>query len=134
VSGRLDAFEWKTPLAELEAPRMPREIDEPAPAVIEPERPVRSAPPPAVEEAVAAAEPKAEPKSDTLPEAAEPAEPRRKYRDGAFAGTAAPLPRTPTADIVIPVVPAPDDPGPDPEPDQEPVRDVPLSGWRSLFR
>jgi HemY protein len=132
VSGRLDAFEWKTPLAELEAPRMPREIDEPAPAVIEPERPVRSAPPSAVEEAVAATEPKAEPKSEALPP--EPAEPRRKYRDGAFAGTAAPLPRTPAADIVIPVVPAPDDPGPDPESDQEPVRDVPLSGWRGLFR
>ena len=132
VSGRLDAFEWKAPLAELEAPRMPQEIDEPSPAVIEPDRPVQSAPP-AVEEA-AATEPKAEPKSETLPSAAAPAEPRRKYRDGAFAGAAAPLPRTPAADIVIPMVPAPDDPGPDPEPDREPIRDVPLSGWRSLFR
>ena len=134
VSGRLDAFEWKAPLAELEAPRMPQEInqdiDEAPAAIIEPDRP-KPSPPPAVEEAVVA-EPKAEPKSETP--AAAPAEPRRKYRDGAFAGTAAPLPRTPAADIVIPVVPAPDDPGPDPEPDPEPVRDVPLSGWRSLFR
>jgi HemY protein len=133
VSGRLDAFEWKTPLAELEAPRMPQKVDEPPPAVIEPDRPVRSAPP-AVEEVAAVAEPKAEPKDEPLQPPAAPVEARRKYRDGAFAGTAVPLPRTPAADIVIPVVPAPDDPGPDPEPDQEPGRDVPLSGWRSLFR
>lgn len=138
VSGRLDAFEWKTPLSALEAPRMQeerveREIDQPSPAIIEPDRPMPSAPPPAPETA-ALAEPKAEPKDEPLAPAAAPAEPRRKYRDGAFAGTAAPLPRTPAADIVIPVVPAPDDPGPDPDPDREPERDVPVSGWRSLFR
>ena len=65
----------------------------------------------------------AEPKAEPLAPAVTPTEPRRKYRDGAFAGTAAPLPHTPDADIVIPVVPAPDDPGPESDPDREPERD-----------
>ena len=134
VSGRLDAFEWKTPLAELEAPRLQQEIDEPSPAIIEPDRPMQSAPP-AVEEPRPSQSRKPNRKAKPfIRPAAAPAEPRRKYRDGVFAGAAAPLPRTPAADIVIPVVPAPDDPGPDPEPDREPARDVPVSGWRNLFR
>ena len=38
ATGRLDAFEWKTPLAELPAPA---DIGEPAAAIIEPEEPPR---------------------------------------------------------------------------------------------
>jgi HemY protein len=127
VSGRLDAFEWKAPLAELEGPRAPRDIPEPPLAAIEPEPPVRETPAPRLDVDKPAA---VEPEKGEAPPAAAPAAPRRQYRDDAFA----PPPRTPAADIVVPVVPAPDDPGPEPEPDQEPARDVPVSGWRALFR
>jgi HemY protein len=130
VSGRLDAFEWTAPMAVLEGPRV-QDIPEPPPAAIEPEMPMRETPaarldagkPAAVEPEMKKEEPPQEP-------SIEPVVPRRSYRDGAFA----PPPPAPAADIVIPVVPAPDDPGPEPEPDPEPQRDVPVSGWRALFR
>ena len=130
VSGQLDAFEWKVPLAELEAPRAPQEIDEPPPAAIEPDMTAQASAPRAEIDAAMVAEAKEE----TVQPPAAAVEPRRQYRDGLFAGPPAALARTPAADIVIPVVPAPDDPGPEPEPDPEPGRDVPVSGWRALFR
>jgi HemY protein len=122
VSGRLDAFEWKAPLAELGAPSAPREIAEP-PAPVEPEVTAPDTP----------AQPAAESPGEAGPakeaSAAAPVPARRSYSDGAFA----PSPPPPVRDIVVPVVPAPDDPGPEPEPDPEPQRDVPVSGWRALF-
>jgi HemY protein len=129
VSGRLDAFEWKIPLAELEAPRAGQDIPERSSSIIEPDIPVeRSAP-----RSDAGASIAAETKEETAPPPASPVEPRRHYRDGLFAGSPAQAPRAPAADIVIPVVPAPDDPGPDPDPDPEPAQDGPVSGWRALF-
>jgi HemY protein len=129
VSGRLDAFEWTAPMAVLEGPRV-QDIPEPPPAAIEPEMPMRETPAARLDAGKpAAVEPemkKEEPQEPSI----EPVVPRRSYRDGAFA----PPPPAPAADIVIPVVPAPDDPGPEPEPDPEPQRDVPVSGWRALFR
>ena len=124
ASGRLDAFEWKTPLAELPAPA---DIGEPAAAIIEPEDPPRPPSDDATPAATQKLEQAAERKEQSVPPAAAP--PRRQHRDGLFAPQPAPA-----ADIVVPVVPAPDDPGPDPEPDGEPARDVPVSGWRALFR
>ncbi len=124
ASGRLDAFEWKTPLAELPAPA---DVGEPAASVIEPEEPPRPPSDDATPSAVEAQEQAAEKKEQGVPPASAP--PRRQHRDGLFAPQPAPA-----ADIVVPVVPAPDDPGPDPEPDREPARDVPVSGWRALFR
>lgn len=126
VSGRLDAFEWKLPLAELEAPRDRQDIHEPSPAVIEPQMPSPEASAPQHDTGESEA---AEAKKESIPPAADPRGSRRQYRDGLFAAPSAPAP-----DIVIPVVPAPDDPGPEPESDQEPARDVPVSGWRALFR
>lgn len=124
VSGRLDAFEWKTPFAALEAPRAERDI-EPAETIIEAE--AQPSPPPQ------ASQPASGGAAVDAEREAVSAAPRRQYRDGALSGSPAPLPPA-SADIVIPVVPAPDDPGPEPEPDAEPARDVPVSGWRALFR
>ena len=133
VSGRLDAFAWTTPMAALEGPRT-QDIPEPQkkdeePAM-EPEMPMRETPAPLLDaDKPAAVEPdKTEEPAQRA--SVEPVVPRRSYRDGAFA----PPPPAAAADIVIPVVPAPDDPGPEPEPDPEPARDVPVSGWRALFR
>ena len=118
ASGRLDAFEWKTPLAELPAPA---DIGEPAAPVIEPEQPPRAPSDDATPAAAQAQEQAAEEKEQGVPLAAAP--PRRQHRDGLFAPQS-----TPAADIVVPVVPAPDDPGPDPEPDGEPATRCPGFG------
>jgi HemY protein len=100
VSGRLDAFQWKVPLAELGAPRDVIEgvedFAERPPVVVAP-----SAPPPA-----------------ELPRASEPAAEAAPPRPPATPpGSAATPPRV---EPVIPLLHVPDDPGPDPMPDEEP--------------
>jgi HemY protein len=91
VSGRLDAFQWRVPLAELGAPAAVIEVsDAPAPA----STPVRPLPPPAVPA------PEAKPLERSEP----PAVPAPPPRD-----TAKPMP----VEAVIPLVHVPDDPGPD---------------------
>jgi HemY protein len=115
VSGRLDAFEWKVPMAEIGVQRPLIEPDEltPKAAVV----PVieKSSPP------VAPAE--------TAPPKAQAA--RRK--SPAKAAAAKPV------ETVIPIVHAPDDPGPDSaiEPDPVPEPTSPGNTWdrfRQLFR
>jgi HemY protein len=115
VSGRLDAFEWKAPMAEIGVQRPLIEPDElvPKAAVV----PVieKSSPP------VAPAE--------TAPPKAQAA--RRK--SPAKAAAAKPV------ETVIPIVHAPDDPGPDSaiEPDPVPEPTSPGNAWdrfRQLFR
>ena len=127
VSGRLDAFEWTAPMAALEGPRA-QDIPEPRP------RPASSRRCRCARRrrfwTPTSRRPSNRKRQKRRPAAVEPIVPRRHYRDGVFA----PPPPAPAADIVIPVVPAPDDPGPEPEPDPEPQRDVPVSGWRALFR
>ena len=97
VSGRLDAFQWRVPLAELGEHRDTIEIGEPP---VEPDQP----PPPAVE-VVAPAEP-----------------PERPVARVTRRGAALPSPRSapPRVEAVIPLVHAPDDPGPEPQPEAEP--------------
>jgi HemY protein len=131
VTGRLDAFVWMEPLAQIgvaagdviEAGEEPAAIEAaPAPAV----QPA----PPAAEMAAANPVP-AQPPSAPIspaPAASEPA-PGTNARNAAAAAPA-----------VIPLLHAPDDPGPDGEPHADPVPDTPPpqpNGWdrlRALFK
>jgi HemY protein len=103
-SGRLDAFQWKIPVADLTPPGPVIEHNAPA-----------APPAPPVPVAVQPAE--AEP-------AAPPAPPPR------LAAESRPVARP--ADNVIPLVHAPDDPGPEAEREAEPVEEPQSEGWRRL--
>jgi len=123
-SGRLDGYQWKVPLAEIGIRRPALQALE-APRA-EPAQPVEEAKP---EETAAAPEPPAEPVPESKSEAAE--RPSAKAAEK----TARPKPVEP----VIPLVHAPDDPGPDSrlEPDPVPEASPPPDAWeriRQLFR
>ncbi len=124
ATGRLDAFQWKVPVAEIGIERPLIEADpepppaapidtavavEPAPAAAAVE--VAPAPPPTTAKPAApvSAEP---PVAPIRPKAAKPVE------------------------TVIPLLHAPDDPGPDHRFESDPVPEptTPASGWRRLFR
>jgi HemY protein len=140
VSGRLDAFQWKVPLAEIAAER--RDIE---PDVIESTD--LSAPLPGGEGAApgeaqrsrvggAAAnevKPKSESSSAAKPRAEipapEPAAPGEAQRSRAALPSPPPpaglrpakqSEAAPRAEAVIPLIHVPDDPGPDPSPDTDP--------------
>jgi HemY protein len=160
-SGRLDAFEWKVPLAELPGPVIEPRRSDAAPAIAAPEaEPAKPA------EAAKPAKPAEPPRSAAPPkpaEAAKPAEPPKPIEQAppaparveapdkpiaaapppdpaAAAATAAPgmANPAPAAAPVIPLMHAPDDPGPtreanhdaDAEPKQEPKQE---GWWRTLF-
>ena len=120
MTGRLDAFEWKDPLAELE----------PAGAVIESdgkERPLLDARASVATSATAAPE-------------LRPAEPDATVRVARRRPRVTP-PLQPAIEKVIPLVHVPDDPGPDPEPhtdpETEPSAEAQPDAWqklRGLFR
>jgi HemY protein len=130
VTGRLDAFQWKDPLAELGGA--------PARALAEVEdrtldRNTIEAPPERAAHPAELRVPQSKPAdvSPTLPEIASPRLGRKT------AGESAP----PAVERVIPLVHVPDDPGPDAEPplepETEPASDKPNDGWgklRSLFK
>lgn len=143
--GKLDGFEWRVPLAQIGLSRpvievAPHEIPAPADTETEeeeapptgpaaetaPAAPVGVEPPPGTE----AAAPNPEVKADQAP----PAPPvRQKIRATEPAG------RARVAEQVIPLVHAPDDPGPDAGADGEPVPEPspPRDAWqrfRQLFR
>ncbi len=125
VSGRIDAFEWKAPVAAIaSAPAADEVVAEPEPA-----RPVI--------EAKSAAPIPVPPPSGSAP---------------AAAVTPAPGPATPAAmpsiagprtaagarevpETVVPIAHVPDDPGPDPDQEREPQPDSTSSspGWKRLF-
>ena len=124
VTGRLDAFEWRVPLAELAAAGSMIEDAEEASVLASDVTPL--APPPA--EPVPPAPEVATAPAATAPTGAAPA--------AAAPVAKAPAPRRPPSkravEPVIPLVHAPDDPGPEPElhPHLEPV---PVDGgWRRL--
>jgi HemY protein len=105
VSGRLDAFQWKVPLAELADQRETIEAGEPArppaaPARVEVQPPAAPPPDRPVELRETAAEGRA----------------TRRKTPQASARAAA----SPRAEAVIPLVHVPDDPGPEPQPEAEP--------------
>ena len=120
VSGRLDAFQWKVPLAELGDAREVIDVDE-----LDAERPpVIVAPPPRHRRAELPA------RNETAADAA----PRRTAgRAARAAGLAAPQPPKPAprAEAVIPLLHVPDDPGPEPAADLEPEPEPP-GGSRGL--
>jgi HemY protein len=105
LTGRLDVFEWRVPLAELAADR----------PVIEQHDVSVTAPPPELAPLQAPADAPAEKEPHAATAAAPSAQPARKTP-----------PRT--IQPVIPLVHAPDDPGPEPPP--EPA--AATSGWRRL--
>ena len=116
VSGRLDAFQWKVPLAELGDAREVIEGDDWERAA-EPPKIVTPPPelPPRVEEIAAPAE--------SIPAPRPPA---------ALAGSAPKPPKiAPRVEAVIPLLHVPDDPGPDPAPDLDPEPE-PTGGSRGL--
>lgn len=123
VTGRLDAFEWKAPIAELDGPK-PIDQEPSMPGLIE------SAGKPAIEPARATASDKV---TAPAPSSVSPlAQDRIASAHPVSAGAAA------TAETIIPLVHAPDDPGPETEPVQdEGGSERPESGWRrfrALFR
>jgi HemY protein len=125
VTGRLDAFQWKVPVADLEA----------RPALIE--QPEATADVAALEAAspAVAAEIAADQGRSQMPvsvEAPASAIDIAKPVVGQEARAPRRVPAPPLVETVIPLVHAPDDPGPEPEAEpEEPVR-PPLEGWRRL--
>lgn len=119
VSGRLDAFQWKVPLAELGAPHVdvaaqaPHAVIEAAPAR------ARRAPAPI-------AEPASEAKAETpAPVEAAPAPASVKAAPAKRA-------RKPKVEAVIPLLHVPDDPGPEAETEREPVPEQSPDSWNKL--
>jgi HemY protein len=124
VTGRLDAFQWKDPIADLDA-------DE---ALIEHERELRNAPAPA-------ASPQAS--SQVSPQLSEIRPLQPKPVEAAPATSPPPgrgLARTATAAApiapIVPLIHVPDDPGPEPQPQLEPETETSSEssndGWRKL--
>ena len=131
VSGRIDAFEWKAPVAEIgsAAPYVPEtppvEAEKAAAGVIDAKPMVAPEPEPVVAAQPAPAEairPAAEPVQDQTP--------AQDKRSPAPAKAASPKP-----DTIVPITPVPDDPGPAPEHEIEPTPEVPAGapGWKRMF-
>jgi HemY protein len=121
VTGRLDAVEWRVPLAGSLS----------APSVIEPERPVAPATLPiAIEAAPIKTNDTPAPVVGPLPEATfgTPSAPEIAKPDIAKPDIRSEI----KAEPIIPLVHAPDDPGPDAPVENEP-RVEPESAWRKIF-
>ena len=120
VSGRLDAFQWKVPLAELGDAREVIEGDDWArDSAAEDRGAAARAPPP---ELPAQAETPAAPCRRAA---------RRARRRRSAAAPPKPPKLAPRAEAVIPLLHVPDDPGPEPAPDLEPEPGPP-GGSRGL--
>jgi HemY protein len=123
VSGRLDAFQWKVPLAELGDSRQVLEGADWERAA-EPPKIVTPPPelPPRAQESV----------KEISGEIAAPAESPPGPRSPVLAGSAPKPPKLePRVEAVIPLLHVPDDPGPDPAPDLDPEPE-PTGGSRGL--
>jgi HemY protein len=149
VTGRLDAFEWKVPLADVEPPAV---LDAPSmvqPVARVPAPVVMPEPPPAevIEAAPAAkAEPAEEPKVEAVKVEATKPEPEPApivtpppAAAATAATTAAPAGATPSparpaprSDTVIPLIQPPDDPGPEPEGKEDTAGETPQESWKRL--
>ena len=135
ATGRLDAFEWKVPLADLNPPGpvIDDERDVALPAVVSP--PPAPVDPPLAEETIAAVEQDARaqrpveeavvvpPRPDPTPPMVTPAPPT---------APASPVAAVRPAETVIPLIHVPDDPGPEPEAANEADSEPPQESWRRL--
>jgi HemY protein len=123
-SGKLDAFEWRVPVTEMSntAPAIERE---PTPVAAVAAAPVMTASEPAGQNAPAVLQKPSEPNPAASPEGTQSA-------DGA-PGTRRVSPPQPKPDAVIPLVHAPDDPGPDAADEAEPSVEAQNGGWRKIF-
>jgi HemY protein len=109
VTGRIDAFEWKAPVAELgQRPAETGDEEKPSRPMIEVA--ASDAAPPEPRPAVEARAPKSVPKPATRP--------------------------APMVDSVAPITHVPDDPGPDPYQEPEPLPEQTSGGpgWKRLFQ
>lgn len=119
VSGRIDAFEWKAPVAEIASgsPYVPEaaasETEKPSPPVIDAKPEIEPATEPAVEAPPAP------------PEPARPVELAQERRR--------PVPVR--AETILPIAPVPDDPGTVPEHEADPAPELPASApaWKRMF-
>ncbi|MDP2411194.1 MAG: heme biosynthesis HemY N-terminal domain-containing protein [Pseudolabrys sp.] len=131
-AGRLDGYQWRVPLAEIGVIRPVIELDVPPPPPEEPPAAteiVSSAPELTPSEPVAASEPEAKPEPEVAPEPKPEPQP-------ASPEPIKPAPRVRAAEPVIPLVHAPDDPGPDAGPDVDPVsapRPQARESWQQFF-
>jgi HemY protein len=121
VSGRIDAFEWKAPVAAIPSAHTSAEVA----AEPEPARPVIEA----VPAPVPAPSPATPPAAPAAPTASAPAAP---------VPPAAPRAVTSAREVpesVVPIAHVPDDPGPDPDQEREPLPDSTSTspGWKRLF-
>jgi HemY protein len=126
VSGRLDSFEWKVPVAELAEERAAVELEDPLAPQSPPVASVPAAAPQPEPAAVPAAPAAEQQREGARPTPAIPAEAARS-------APAPPAP-APRADPVIPLMHVPDDPGPDAAPDLEPQPGPPSSRGLRLFK
>lgn len=122
ISGRIDAFEWKVPLAEIASERPEAVAESAAPALID-----------VIAESGPTEEPAAGVQEEITMRAAPVVAPEKPARGPRIARER----REPVPEAVVPVVHAPDDPGPDSELERDPVAEVsapaPASGWRRIF-
>jgi HemY protein len=112
VTGRLDAFEWKVPVSDVEPTAV---IAAPPPSMVQP---AQLEPAPVTAPAVEAIEP--EPAAEEKAEIVVPANPEPVN----------PEPVKP-ADTVIPLIQPPDDPGPEPDKDES-LGEAPQESWKRL--
>jgi HemY protein len=112
VTGRLDAFEWRVPLTGMESV-----------AVIE-----SDLPPPAMPALVDTAD-----HEDPEPPRAAPEPPDPPPGKPDVPEIKVEVQSEPAPEPIIPLIHAPDDPGPDAVPETEPHAEQPNSGWRKIF-
>lgn len=129
VTGRLDAFEWRVPLTGMVAAPVIEPLPDVAPAPLPEPAIVQVAPvPPETTRPIAASQEKSAQTSDASSPAQQPGPPpawlsaRAKSPGGA-----------PKAPAVIPLVHAPDDPGPEASDDPALAAESQTSGWRKIF-
>src|SRR6266516_1400391 len=112
LSGRIDAFEWKVPVAALPGPGAVIETAREPTIEAVPAAPAGAHVPARADAPSAAPAARALPEGDRNAGAAEVRSPAARPRNAA---PAPPLARSPAADPIVPLVQAPDDPGPDGE-------------------
>lgn len=123
VSGRLDAFEWRVPLAGITQAAPAVEPDPNAPAAAR------------VIAGATLAGREIVPHADAAQTGHEPAErsPTALQPDARTSSGQAGAPFTPKAGPVIPLVHAPDDPGPDAIEEVPRLQETQSTGWRKIF-